>query len=148
MRIPATSLTIGPKPPPRLSRPNSVRTTAPSSASSWAERSESWLPVTNTNGLPMWATRATSADSSGEPRSERSPGNSTGPLRAARGRRDQASEPDELRVELLVERAARAADGRDSVERARDVGAVGVVLRRVHLPARREQGDERRTDDE
>ena len=63
-----------------------MRTTAPSSASSCAERSESWLPVTNTNGWPISATRATSAVSSGEPRSDRSPGKNTGPFPAARSR--------------------------------------------------------------
>ena len=64
--------------------------------------------------------------------------------RRAVGRRgDEPGEPDELRVELLVERAAGAAHGRDGVERARDVGAVGVVLGRVDLPARRQQHDER-----
>ncbi len=62
---------------------------------------------------------------------------------AAGRRADEPGQPDELRVELLVERAAGAAHGRDRVERARDVGAVGVVLGRVDLPARRQQGDQR-----
>ena len=62
--------------------------------------------------------------------------------RAPRRRGDQAGEADELRVELLVERLAGAPHGGDGVERARDVGAVGVVLRLVDLPARREQHDE------
>ena len=62
--------------------------------------------------------------------------------RAAGRGGDEAREADELRVELLVERLAGAPDRRDRVERARDVGAVGVVLRRVHLAARREQHDE------
>ena len=62
--------------------------------------------------------------------------------RAPGGRGDQPGEADELRVELLVERRAGAPHGGDGVERARDVGAVGVVLRLVDLAARREQHDE------
>ena len=55
---------------------------------------------------------------------------------------DEAGEADELRVELLVERARGALSGLDRLERARDVGAERVVLRLVDLAARREQDDE------
>ena len=42
---------------------------------------------------------------------------------------DEAGEADQLRVELLVEDAARPARRLDGLERSRDVRAVGVVLR-------------------
>ena len=58
------------------------------------------------------------------------------------GRVDEAGEADELRVELLVERLRRALRGLHGLERARDVGAEGVVLRLVDRAARREQRDE------
>ena len=60
------------------------------------------------------------------------------------GRRgDEAGEADELRVELLVERPRRALGRLHRLERARDVGAEGVVLRLVDRAARREEDDER-----
>ena len=67
---------------------------------------------------------------------------------AVGGLGDQAREADELRVELLVEHAGGALGGVDRLQRARDVGAVGVVLRAVDLAARREQDDERDADPE
>ena len=62
---------------------------------------------------------------------------------AVAGRGDEAREADELGVELLVERPRAALGGLDRAERARDVGAEGVVLRGVDLAARREEDDER-----
>ena len=59
-----------------------------------------------------------------------------------RGLRDEAREADELRVELLLQRPRGALHGGGGVERARDVGAVGVVLRLGDLAARRQQDDE------
>ena len=56
---------------------------------------------------------------------------------------DEAGEADELRVELLVERPGRPLGRLDRLERARDVRAEGVVLRRVDRAAGREQDDER-----
>ena len=49
------------------------------------------------------------------------------------GRGDEAGEADELRVELLIERPGPPSRRLDRLERARDVGAEGVVLRRVDL---------------
>ena len=58
---------------------------------------------------------------------------------AVAGGGDQPREADELRVELLVERPRAALGGLDRAERARDVGAEGVVLRGVDLAARRQE---------
>ncbi len=57
--------------------------------------------------------------------------------------RHQPREADELRVELLVEGVAGPPDRCHRVQRARDVGAVGVVLRGVHGAAWRQQDHER-----
>ena len=172
--MPAISLTIGAvvgrsRLQPARAGEHDRAVVARARCASW---SESWLPVTNTNGVPVWATWLVRLDSSGLPRSVRSPAKNTGPSPAARsrigsvmtllwrsdasvirgrsstggrpaGRGDEPREADELRVELLVERVAGAPDGLDRVERARDVGAVGVVLRRVDRAARRQQDDER-----
>ena len=60
------------------------------------------------------------------------------------GRRgDEPREADQLRVELLVERPRGALGGLHRLQRARDVGTEGVVLRLVDRAARREQDDER-----
>ena len=169
------STIMSPYEPSGFSRPRSVSTTAPRRARSRCRLSESWLPETNTNGSPRRVTRLTSLASSGDPRSVRSPAKNSGPSPVAlledrlgeevvvevgrdRDRRpvgqrgevgrvgDQAGEADELRVELLVERARGALGGLDRVERARDVGAERVVLRLVDVPARGEQDHERDPD--
>ena len=61
---------------------------------------------------------------------------------------DQAREADELGVELLVERLRGALRRLDGLERARDVGAEGVVLRLVDRAARGEEDDQRDADRE
>ena len=66
-------------------------------------------------------------------------------VRAA-GLDHQPREADELRVELLVEHAGRALRGLDGLQRARDVRAVGVVLRVGDLAAGRDQDDQRDAD--
>ena len=58
----------------------------------------------------------------------------------------QPREADELRVELLVEHAGRAPRRLDRLQRARDVRAVGVVLRVGDLAAGRDQDDHRDAD--
>ena len=63
-----------------------MSTIAPSRARRLESWSESWLPGTNTNGLPVWMTRLTTLASTGLPRSVRSPGKKTGPLAAVRSR--------------------------------------------------------------
>ncbi len=55
---------------------------------------------------------------------------------------DQAGEADELRVELLVEGSCAVLRGLDGIQRARDVGAEGVVLGLVDVAARGEEDHE------
>ena len=69
-----------------------------------------------------------------------------GQRRPPGGLGDEPREADELRVELLVEHARGALGRVDRLQRARDVGAVRVVLRPVDLAARRQQHDERDPD--
>ena len=124
------------------SRPVRVRTIAPSRASRFASWSESWLPGTNTNGLPVWTTRLTSAcldraAAVGQVAGEEDGALGGGPLEdrdrddvvvevrgerearavlergAVAGGGDEAREADELRVELLVERPRAALRGLD-----------------------------------
>ena len=154
-----------------------MRTIAPSRASSRASGSESWLPETNTNGLPVRTTRRTSAASSGRAAVGQVAGEEHRPARGG------ALEDRDARATLLCRSEATVSRGRsveraagwpgamtrrarptscassswssaprgalrrlDRLERARDVGAVGVVLRVVDLAARREQHDERDAD--
>ena len=51
--------------------------------------------------------------------------------------------PTSCCVDLVVERLRRRAERLDRAQRRRDLGAVGVVLRRVDVRARRQQHDER-----
>jgi hypothetical protein len=111
------------------------------------------LPVTNTNGLPRCARRTTLAQRRSAvgqvaheehrrraPRREhveaervvvqvRGDGDHRLPGQRRLPGDDEPREADELRVELLVERAGRAADRLDRLQRAWDVRPVGVVLR-------------------
>ena len=120
------------------SRPVRVRTIAPSRASRLASWSESWLPGTNTNGLPVRMTRLTTrgldrAAAVGQVAGEEDGALGGGPLEdrdrddvvvevrgerearavlergAVAGGGDEAREADELGVELLVERPASRA---------------------------------------
>ena len=61
-----------------------MSTIAPSSASSCASESESWLPVTNTSRVPACRIPLVSWASSGVPRSVRSPTKNSGVPRATR----------------------------------------------------------------
>ena len=124
------------------SRPVRVRTIAPSRASRFASWSESWLPGTNTNGLPVLMTRLTTAGldraaAVGQVAGEEDGTLGGGPLEdrdrddvvvevrcerearavlergAVAGGGDEAREADELGVELLVERPRAALGGLD-----------------------------------
>ena len=62
--------------------------------------------------------------------------------RALAGRGHQAGEADELAVELVAQRTRAGLRRLDRAQRARDVRAMGVVLRRPEIAAGRQQHDD------
>ena len=76
---------------PATRRTRLPSTITPARRSRRTRVSESWLPATNATGLPIRATRAVSAASNGEPRSVRSPANTSGPPSTARSSAGRAS---------------------------------------------------------
>ena len=125
-------------------RPADLRHARGRATSRAASRGPTRSPAKNTGPSPAARSRIGSEiDVVVQVRGDRDPRRALD-RRAARRGRDEPREADELRVELLVERAAGAPHGRDGVERARDVGAVGVVLRLGRSP--RAAGAARRGD--